>query len=174
MAATAPEERHGSRVVLAKEGTRWQMRCDCGEVRWCRRADVLAGRAHRCRSCAKSTHGLTRRARGKFSRLFTIWRGIKHRCGDPKSNRWEHYGGRGIRLHPAWEADFATFAAAVGEPPSSTHSLDRIDVDGHYAPGNVRWATPAEQNANRRTTSTADELPEDFFEDDFADYEAAQ
>ena len=172
MAATALEERYGSRVVLAKEGTRWRMLCDCGDVRWCRRADVRAGRADRCRSCARTTHGLTRR--GQVSRLFTIWRGIKHRCGDPKSNRWAYYGGRGIRLHPAWEEDFATFAAAVGEPPSASHSIDRVDVDGHYEPGNVRWATAAEQAANRRTTSGADELPEDFYADDFVDYEAAQ
>lgn len=152
--------RFGERELVAVDGAKWLMRCACGAERWCRRCDVIAGRSRRCLSCAMTRHGFARR--GQVSRLFKIWRGVKHRCFNPKSNRWEHYGGRGITMAPEWAANFEAFARDVGEPPPG-RTLDRIDVDGPYAPGNVRWATAAEQNANRRARGT------DPTDDDFAD-----
>jgi len=71
------------------------------------------------------------------------------------------YGGRGIRLHPEWveAAPFLAYIAAVlGPRPSPRHSLDRIDNDGHYEPGNLRWATFEEQNRNRRASRTTGKL----------------
>lgn len=148
----------------------WLMRCSCGVERWCRPSDVRGGRADRCLSCAKKQHGHA--SGGVVSRLYTIWRGVKARCFNEKSNRFEHYGGRGITMAPAWRVSFAAFARDVGQPPSEKHTLDRIDVDGHYEPGNTRWATAAEQNANRRCASAID----DFAEPDTWDYydEAAE
>lgn len=78
------------------------------------------------------------------------WYGAQQRCNNPKCPKYASYGGRGIRFCEEWSRSFETFLGHVGLRPSTDHSLDRIDVDGHYEPGNVRWATRSEQQRNRR------------------------
>jgi hypothetical protein len=73
---------------------------------------------------------------------------MKVRCSNPKADAYPWYGGRGIRVCAEWERSFDAFYRDVGPRPSSKHSLDRIDSNGHYEPGNVRWATKAEQARN--------------------------
>ena len=81
--------------------------------------------------------------------LRDIWRSMIRRCDDPRLTSYRSYGGRGIRVHPSWY-DFGQFAHDIGPRPSSGHSIDRYpNNDGHYEPGNVRWATAKEQAANR-------------------------
>lgn len=83
---------------------------------------------------------------------YRSWAGMIVRCTDPDSAAWEHYGARGIRVHAAWvgRGGFERFVAHVGPRPSPQHSIDRIDNDGNYEPGNVRWATAKEQARNTR------------------------
>jgi hypothetical protein len=71
------------------------------------------------------------------------------RCNNPRSSSYAPYGGRGIRVAVEFMS-FETFLGAIGPRPSSSHSLDRIDNDRGYEPGNVRWATRATQQNNRR------------------------
>ena len=92
------------------------------------------------------THGHTTRRRPSLE--YNTWRSMRARCGDPKADRYPHYGGRGIRVCQAWEKDFARFLSDVGPRPSRDHFLDRIDNNGDYRPGNVKWSTRSEQQRN--------------------------
>ena len=78
------------------------------------------------------------------------WQAMWERCTRTKHRHWKDYGGRGIKVCERWES-LENFIADVGRRPSATHSIDRIDNDGNYEPGNVRWATRVEQHRNKRT-----------------------
>ncbi len=93
------------------------------------------------------THGEGSVRRGR-SKEYRAWQQMRVRCGWKAGLRWERYGGRGVRVCERWAASFEAFLADVGRAPSSEHSLDRIDLDGHYEPGNVRWATREQQMRN--------------------------
>ena len=82
-------------------------------------------------------------------REYDAWRSAKRRCHDPRTIYYERYGGRGIKMCAEWQASFDSFLLFIGPCPSRNHSLDRIDNDGNYEPGNVRWATLEEQRRNR-------------------------
>lgn len=75
------------------------------------------------------------------------------RCTNPKRAKFAIYGGRGISVCHRWRASFADFLADVGPRPGRGFSLDRIDVNGNYEPGNVRWSSATEQSRNRRTNT---------------------
>lgn len=80
------------------------------------------------------------------------------RCTKPDSQDYARYGGRGIRVCERW-ASFENFLADMGERPSPSHSIDRINNDGDYEPGNCRWATMAQQSFNRRTNKLEQHEP---------------
>lgn len=81
---------------------------------------------------------------------YKVWGAMNNRCTNPRNGAWDNYGGRGITVCAEWRNDYPAFLAHVGRRPSPDHSIDRIDNDGNYEPGNVRWATLEEQNGNRR------------------------
>lgn len=89
--------------------------------------------------------------RGQKTPLYRTWVSIKTRCFNPNAANYQYYGGRGITMCDEWRDSFEAFALAVGPKPDGT-SIDRIDNDGNYQPGNVRWATHSEQMRNRRTS----------------------
>jgi hypothetical protein len=76
---------------------------------------------------------------------------MKSRCYNEKDPAFSNYGYRGIRVHPAWIRSYRAFATFMGPKPSPEHSIDRINTNGNYEPGNVRWATDKEQANNMRT-----------------------
>jgi hypothetical protein len=92
--------------------------------------------------------------------VYRIWIDMRSRCLNPSHQSYSDYGGRGITVCQEWIESFETFLNDVGErpfdPPDWTgktafYSIDRIDNDRGYEPGNVRWATPAEQQLNKRS-----------------------
>lgn len=81
---------------------------------------------------------------------YRIWIGIKTRCLNRRARTFLRYGGRGIGISLVWVNDFPRFLADVGRRPTPAHSIDRIDWNKGYLPGNVRWATKSEQALNRQ------------------------
>lgn len=90
--------------------------------------------------------------------LYTAYHGMLHRCRNPNDRFFDYYGGRGITVCQRWADDFWAFVEDMGERPDGT-TLDRIDNDGDYEPGNCRWATPEVQRINRRPRAVASHCP---------------
>lgn len=82
---------------------------------------------------------------------YKVWQQMKFRCSNPKATGYENYGGRGIAVCAEWSASFDAFIRDVGPRPSASHTLDRINVNGGYEPGNCRWATQKVQCRNTRS-----------------------
>lgn len=131
---------------------RWLCRCDCGAQKAVDQYGLISGKTVDCgcgerarRSSANRTHGAT--LNGKKTPTYESWRAMKMRCDMPTNVAYHRYGGRGIKICERWR-DFANFVADMGERPEGA-TLDRIDFDGHYEPGNCQWATMAEQGNNK-------------------------
>jgi len=140
---------------------RWKCVCDCGNV-----VVVLGGNLTRAirtgepMSCGclsrelssirNATHGCARH--GRETSEYGIWHGMLQRCYNPRTSSYKSYGARGIRVCERWRRCFENFLADMGPRPSRLHSIDRLDPNGDYEPGNCRWATWKEQQNHRRTT----------------------
>jgi hypothetical protein len=158
-------ERIGMLVILervaGKRGCVYRVACDCGNELIQRASDLKRARRNGWGSCGcqviarHTTHGLTGHP------LYETWRSMKARCYEPKRKSYPDYGGRGITICDRWldpEDGLKHFIEDMGSKPTPKHSIDRINNDGPYEPGNCRWATSAEQNSNqrrRRPTSVA-------------------
>ncbi|MDD5176274.1 MAG: hypothetical protein PHQ05_07635 [Sterolibacterium sp.] len=145
-------QRFGRLLVLgmiAEHGkkTRLRCRCDCGNEAAPLAENVLRGLTKGC-GCKVLTGNQTHGMRG--SPEYKSWNMMLQRCTNPRNARWKHYGGRGIAVCDEWR-DFASFFANMGPRPPGT-SLDRVDVNGNYEPGNCRWADAKTQANNKRTT----------------------
>lgn len=122
-------------------------KCDCGEVINKDRRQVYSLKVRSC-GCLRRELRSTNGGRS-LKPEYDIWRNMIDRCFNCLSDAYKHYGGRGITVCEEWKNSFDSFLEYIGERPSNKYSIDRINNDGNYEPGNVRWATDLEQGRNR-------------------------
>ena len=116
--------------------------CTCGLIHEYEAMKLRSGHTRSCGQCNWNK---------KQPVEYAAWRNMNERCRNPKHQKWEHYGARGILVCEEWQNSFAQFFLYIGPKPFEEFSLDRYpNKDGNYEPGNVRWATYYEQNHNRR------------------------
>lgn len=121
----------------------YRCKCDCGNEVIVYQGKLTSGQTKSC-GCLTLKHGLWK------SRLYNIWRGMLKRCNLKSSKDYERYGGRGINVYNEWKDDFKAFYDwAMNNGYNDTLSIDRIDVNGNYEPGNCRWVSAKVQSNNR-------------------------
>lgn len=149
-------KRFGRLVVQGRHDKRlhgryvtWECLCDCGNLKLTSTQRLNTGRTKSC-GCLQAENMppvLIKHGMSHYSG-FKVWQSMIRRCKNPLDKDYKYYGGRGIDVCERW-LDPREFAKDMGERPDG-YSLDRIDTNGHYCPQNCRWATPAQQGANKR------------------------
>lgn len=156
------------RLTVIREGERYVSpqgisqrkivaRCDCGNETTTWLSIARSGMATSCGCVAQEilldrnlVHGDAPRRRQ--TREYVAWANMISRCENPNVDRYPAYGGRGIKVCKKWRNSFPAFLEDMGRKPSREHSIDRIDVNGNYEPGNCRWATPDVQANNKQNS----------------------
>jgi hypothetical protein len=141
--------------VLTRYGSRqkqplWECECECRAKVYAVGSSLRNGYTTSC-GCKRREFGRAKRTHGmEQTPEYRSWLHMKGRCLNPTDDDFPKYGGRGIRVCDRWQRSFVDFLEDMGQRPSTRHSLDRINNDGHYEPGNCRWATKHQQNRNKR------------------------
>lgn len=143
-------QRFGALVAIARAPNRgpkaaWSCKCDCGAVHVATVSNLVSGHISSCGClCAvKVTHGMAR------TKTYRSWAGAKARCRNKKNTNYPHYGGRGIDMCERWAESFEAFLSDMGKCPDGM-SIERIDTNGNYEPGNCKWVPISEQCMNTR------------------------
>ena len=139
------------RISERKDKTRrlyWWFRCDCGNEKEAAGSSVRYGETPSCgclhrENVGQTVHGMAR------TKLYHVWNSMIQRCHNPKTKRYDCYGGRGIIVCDRWRHSFADFFADMGECPAGL-TIERLNNDGNYEPSNCVWASRHQQARNKR------------------------
>jgi hypothetical protein len=164
-------------LLPREKGVRLKARCqcDCGNICVKKVMDLISGSTKSCKCLLSETsskhiklnaHRFKNNSEHKIKHgdcntsEYKIYGGIKTRCLNTNAPAYKYYGGRGIKMCDRWLGDngYANFIEDMGRRPSEKYSVDRVDVNGDYEPGNCRWATTNEQAKNKRKRFGVDEI----------------
>lgn len=129
----------------------WLCQCICG--------NTCEATIDQLKSCLIQSCGCFHRERATTANtrhgksgtvVYLAWKNMIQRCTNPRNRMFHCYGARGVTICSAWRTSFETFQRDMGEPPALHYSLDRINNNQGYEPGNCRWATRQQQNNNTR------------------------
>ena len=146
-------------IEPGRKKVRWVCECDCGNLCTIIGNSLVRGLTRSCGcygherhiehgKALNLQHGYNRKSARSLEHV--SWSAMIQRCENPHSHDYPRYGGRGITVCRAWRYSFPAFLADMGPRPSRLYTLDRIDPNGNYEPGNCRWATKSEQSQNVR------------------------
>lgn len=155
-------QRFGRLLVLRRaenigRQTAWLCKCDCGNEKAVPYWNLVSGQTKSCGCLVKEVSAKNAKCTHKqsYSRLYTIWIGMKQRCYYENHKHFKHYGGRGITVCDEWKDDFQAFHDwSISHGYEDNLTIDRIDVNGNYEPSNCKWASTKVQGNNKRSNHT--------------------
>lgn len=128
----------------ASKNIQWLCECECGVRKLVTGGRLKNERSKSCGCKIREMHGMV------GTTEYMAWQSMLQRCHNPRHSNFKHYGARGIFVCDQWRRSFTDFISHIGKKPDSALSLDRIDNEKGYEPGNVRWATAEQQQNNTR------------------------
>lgn len=128
----------------------WNVDCECGKSKKVRNGDLQKIKSCGCYSISNLKKRTTTHGKANKTPEYRAWGNIKTRCLNENSDRYNDYGGRGIKICDRWKDSFENFLLDMGERPSASHSIERVKNDGNYEPSNCKWASKIEQANNKR------------------------
>ena len=153
-------ERFERLMVISRAGSSaqgkalWLCRCDCGNLTTVQGSNLRNGHTQSCGCLQSETTRKRNFVHGKRkTKTYAVWGTMLQRCINPNNHKYKNYGGRGIKICDEWANDFQAFYSHVSQLPhfgEIGYSFDRINNEGNYEPGNVRWATARQQRLNQR------------------------
>jgi hypothetical protein len=154
-------QQFGQLTAIKKiNSVKWLYRCDCGNEKIIFKNNVTRGLTRSCGcfkskkiSLCKKIHG-----RSKGDKTYRAWCHMISRCENKHVERYQYYGGRGIKVCSRWRNSFENFLKDMGQPPTPQHTLGRQNNDGHYEPNNCLWETKLQQSRNKSNTVLSESL----------------